>query len=148
MCIRIILAILLYLALGTVARADEEAPYPPGKVVYDVSSADPVVLERILDRASALQNLYGNDPFDASIVIVVHEGAVPFFADGKQNTRTDLIQRASSLALGGVVEFRLCRMSAAMQGFSRENFSEFITLVPMADAEIVQFQRAGFAYLN
>ena len=119
----------------------------PSKVVYDVSNADPDELNRLLDRASLLQIMYGNDPFDASIVLVVHEGAIPLFV--KTNDKHgQLMQRAVSLTAGEIIEFRLCGASARMQGFGESNFHEFVTMVPMADAEIVQLQQDGYAYLH
>jgi intracellular sulfur oxidation DsrE/DsrF family protein len=143
-----IVSIVLLMAFSVIASADEQATYAPGKVVYDFSSPDPQVLAHLLDRASLLQNLYGNNPFDASIIIVVHEGAVPLFASANQDAHADLMHRASSLAMGEVIQFRLCRASARLQGFGSGEFHDFVALVPMADAEIVRLQWAGYAYLN
>jgi len=144
---RLAMLVLLHLTLGTSASAAGQQPYAPGKVVYDLSQFNPEALNNILDRASKLQNLYGNNPFEASIVIVVHEGAIPLFAN-RDRIESELIQRAASLALGEVIEFRLCRLSARMQGFREGDFPEFVNLVPMADAEIVRLQQAGYAYLR
>ncbi|KPK14199.1 MAG: hypothetical protein AMJ67_16465 [Betaproteobacteria bacterium SG8_41] len=135
MVVRIV-SIVLLMAFSVIASADEQVTYAPGKVVYDFSSPDPKVLAHLLDRASLLQNLYGNNPFDASIVIVVHEGAVPLFASANQDAHADLMHRASSLAI------------ARLQGFGSGDFHDFVALVPMADAEIVRLQWAGYAYLN
>jgi len=128
-----------------IAAADSD--YQPSKVVYDVSTADTDELNRLLDRAGLLQIMYGNDPFDASIILVIHEGAIPLFArtDTKHN---QLMQLAQSLTAGEIIQFRLCAASARMQGYSDGDFDDFITVVPMADAEIVQLQRDGYAYLR
>jgi len=140
----------LALLLAGFAGAAVAGPpaYAPGKVVYDVSSPDPAEIGRILDRASLLQNLYGNDPLESAIVIVVHEGAIPLFAEGGQKGHAALRERARGLALGEVISFRLCRASARMQGFGEGDFDEFVAMVPMADAEIVRLQHAGYAYLR
>jgi intracellular sulfur oxidation DsrE/DsrF family protein len=139
-------AVLLLLTLLTAAgAAAEPAAYTPSKVVYDVSSSDPKALQHILDRVSMLQNLYGSDPFEASIVIVLHEGAIPRFS---KRGDVKLRDRARSLALGEIIRFRLCAASAKMQGYGAKDFDEFVAVVPMADAEIVKLQQAGYAYLR
>jgi len=119
----------------------------PSKVVYDVTTADPDELNRLLDRVSLLQIMYGNDPFDASIVMVAHEGAISLFARS-DDKNAQLMQRAQSLTVGEIIEFRLCGASARIQGFEGSDFHGFVTMVPMADAEIVQLQQNGYAYLR
>ncbi|UCF75761.1 MAG: DsrE family protein [Betaproteobacteria bacterium] len=145
---RSILAALLLALASTPAVATGPAAYAPAKVVYDFSSADPTHLKNLLDRVSLLQNLYASDPFAASVIVVIHEGAVPLFAKQGRLARTDLTQRAQGLTLSDIIQFRLCRASAQMQGFDRNDFDGFIELVPMADAEIVRLQHEGYAYLN
>lgn len=127
------------------ASATEQTGYPPARVVYDVSSPDPLALQSILDRISLLQKIYGNDPFEASIIVVVHEGAITLFARNRQH---QLMQRASSLSVGEIVQFRICSASARMQGFNGKDFHDFVSMIPMADAEIVRLQHSGYAYLH
>lgn len=124
------------------------SPYQPDKVVYDVSSNHVDELNHILDRANLLQRVYDNDPFESSIIIVLHEGAIPLFAKSSKQYKPGLVQRAQSLALGEIIQFRVCTASAKMQGFNQKDFENFITMIPMADAEIIQLQRLGFAYLR
>lgn len=143
----IIAALMLALTAAPVAAAGQ-AGYSPAKVVYDLTTADPDKLANILDRVSMLQNLYGNDPLVASIVVVIHSSAIPLFAERGRKYRPALASRAQDLALGDVIQFRLCQASAKMQGYSRSDFENFIELVPMADAEIVRLQHAGYAYLQ
>ena len=126
--------------------------YSPSRVAYDFSSSDPVALKNILDRISMLQNVYDNNPFEASIVVVVHEGAIPLFAKnkklGKVNEYADLMQRAKSLTQAEIIEFKICEASAKMQGFGVADLPGFTRMVPMADAELVKLQQAGYAYLH
>jgi len=135
---------LLALAATTAATA-EPAAYIPTRVVYDVSSSDSRELNHVLDRISMLQNLYGSGPFEASIVVMLHEGAIPRFT---KSGDAKLRDRARSLALGDIIRFRVCEASAKMQGYAAQDFDEFIAVVPMADAEIVKLQQAGYAYLR
>jgi len=121
--------------------------YSPSKVVYDVTTSDAVALELILDRVSFLQNVYNNNPFDASIVLVIHNEAIPVFVNTNPKY-ANIRQRAKSLTLGEIIQFRVCEASAKIQGFSHEQFDTFLQLVPMADAEIIQLQNLGYAYLR
>lgn len=123
----------------------EQKIYKPEKVIYDVSSSHEKELAHIMDRASLLQNMYGSDPFEASIIIVIHAGAIPLFAKAIQN---ELMRRANSLTMGDIIQFRLCSASARLQGYGNNDFHDFVTLVPMADAEIIQLQHQGYAYLR
>jgi hypothetical protein len=50
----------------------EDIAYAPHKVVYDVAAPDVGSFSRVLDRVSYLNNIYRADPFDASIVVVLH----------------------------------------------------------------------------
>jgi intracellular sulfur oxidation DsrE/DsrF family protein len=145
--VRFALLALFFSWSAPIALADEVTTYAPSRVVYDVSSADPATLSGILDRAVLLQDLWGNDPFESAIVVVIHEGAVPHFVQGEQKNAA-LVERARGLALGETIRFRLCRASARMQGFEDADFPDFIGMVPMADAEIVRLEHSGFAYLR
>jgi len=122
------------------------ADYAPAKVVYDLTGESPEVITQVLDRVSLLQNLYHNNSFDASIVVIIHEAAIPFFTTGERHKA--LRQRAKDLAMGEVIQFRLCLASAKMQGFTPKDFDRWVQLVPMADAEIIKLQHAGYAYIK
>ena len=119
--------------------------YNPAKVVYDLSSADPAKLGNILDRVSLLQKIYNNDSFEASIIVVVHEGAIPLF---KINAQEELMRRARSLSVGEIIKFKVCKASARMQKIAEKQLRNFVSMVPMADAEIIKLQQAGYAYLR
>jgi uncharacterized protein len=141
------------------SQADEQAPwgkaalqaihYAPQKVVYDVAVADIGTFSRVLDRVSYLNNLYHADPFDASIVLVLHGDEIPFFAVGNFDTYRELMQRARSLTIAGTVEFRICRVAARGYGLEPADIHGFVTVVPMADAEIVRLQQEeGYVYMH
>lgn len=128
-----------------------ERNYKPAKVVYDISSSDSDTLGNILDRVGLLQKIYNNDSFEASIVLVIHEGAIPLFRnlspEGTEN-QEQLMVRARSLAMGEIIQFRVCEASARMQQITSEHLHDFVSMVPMADAEIIKLQHAGYAYLR
>ena len=58
------------------------------------------------------------------------------------------MQRARGLSLGEMIEFRICEASAKQQGIGANDLHNFVILVPMADAELVQLQTQGYAYLK
>lgn len=122
--------------------------YEPQKVVYDLSSGDRKDLVSVLDRVGYLYKLYGSDPFDSSIVVVIHGGAIPFFAIDEFKKNKGIMQRAQSLTVGTSIEFRMCHAAARLLNYEPNDIHGFVTMVPMADAEIVRLQRDGYAYMH
>ncbi|MDH5765946.1 MAG: DsrE family protein [Gammaproteobacteria bacterium] len=131
----------------TMATHGNDKTYSPARVVFNVSSANIKLLNHTLDRASLLQNIYNNDPISTSIVIVIHGNAIPSFTHIKQQNH-QLINRAKDLSMSDIIEFRLCAASARMHGLHKSDFSGFINIIPMADAEIIELQNSGYAYIN
>jgi intracellular sulfur oxidation DsrE/DsrF family protein len=126
-----------------------EVDYAPQKVVYDVAAHDMDAFELVLDRASYLNNLYGADPFEASIVLVLHGGEIPYFARANYDRYAELMTRAQSLSVAGPIEFRMCELAARSHGFEPADIHGFVTIVPMADAEIVRLQQEeGYAFMQ
>ena len=125
-----------------------EKEYSKQKVVYDVAVGSVAALTSVLDRASFLSQLNGADPFDSKIVIVLHGNEIPFFAIKNLAKHKALMERVQSLSVGGIIEFRMCRIAARLHGFQPEDIHGFVTLVPMADAEIIELQHKGFAYMR
>jgi uncharacterized protein len=123
--------------------------YQGAKAVFDVTAGTPAELNRILDRASFLSQMNGDDPFDVRIVIVIHGNAIPFFATKHYAQYQALMRRAYNTTLGRTIEFRMCQAAARLQGFAPKDIHGFVTMVPMAEAEITRLQQAeGFAYLR
>ena len=123
--------------------------YAPHKVVYDVAAQDVAGLSRVLDRASFLNNIYHADPFEASIVLVLHGDEIPFFAIDNYDSHAEMMRRAQSLTVAGTVQFRMCRVAAAGHGLEPDEIHGFVKIVPMADAEIVRLQQEeGYVYMQ
>ena len=143
---------------NSMVMADDRAPwgsapvmdveYKPQKVLYDLFSADAGDVESILDRVGYLFQLTGSDPFESSIVVVIHGDAIPFFAIRNFARYRALMVRAQSLTVGTAIEFRMCQAAARMQGFEPGDIHGFVKMVPMADAEIVRLQQEGYAYMQ
>ncbi|HKK04535.1 MAG TPA: hypothetical protein VKA50_01680 [Gammaproteobacteria bacterium] len=123
--------------------------YTPHHVLYDVTSGDEAVVSNILDRASYLSKLYNADPFDSSIVIMIHGDAIKFFAIKNYRHYRRLMQRAHALTIGTTIEFRMCKAAAARQGLHPKDIHGFVAMVPMADAEITRLElEEGYAYMH
>ena len=125
-----------------------ERHYENLKVVFDVTRDSPAYLTSILDRVSYLGKLNAAYPFDGKIVLVIHGDAIPLFAARNYRKYKALMDRAQSLSVGEVVEFRMCRLAARNAGFTPKDIHGFVTMVPMGDAEIIQLQQQGFAYMR
>jgi intracellular sulfur oxidation DsrE/DsrF family protein len=127
----------------------EDIDYAPHKVLYDVAVPDMASFVHVLDRVSYLNNIYKADPFDESIVLVLHGDEIPFFAIENAIKYHDLMQRARSLTRSGPIEFRMCRVAAKGHGYDPDQINGFVKVVPMADAEIVRLQQEeGYAYMQ
>ena len=149
----------LSLTFTGVSNAGESAPYgkasventdyAPQKVLYDVAAPDMATFEHVLDRVSYLNTVYNANPFEASIVMVLHGDEIPFFAIANADKYHDLMQRSKSLTQSGPIEFRMCRIAAKGHGFEPEQINGFVKIVPMADAEIIRLQQEeGYAYMQ
>lgn len=149
---------LLLLALPAAAAAPpapwgyseaQEQDYKPNKVVYDIAVSTIPAFVSALDRASYLSQLYNADPFDASIILVLHGPEINYFAISNYEEHKDLMHRVQSLTVGGVIKIRMCRIAAKAQGYEPKDIHGFVEMVPMADAEIVRLQRdEGYAYMR
>ncbi|HED34999.1 MAG TPA: hypothetical protein ENJ08_12440 [Gammaproteobacteria bacterium] len=122
--------------------------YKPGKALYDITTGDIEELSDLLSRIGLLYKLQGSDTFDGSIVVVVHGDAIPFFAMSQPGRYKDLMDRAHSLTVGTSIEFRMCRAAARQLNYEAKDIHGFVKMVPMADAEIVRLQHAGYAYMH
>lgn len=126
-----------------------ETQYKPQKVVYDVAVNSVEKVTSVLDRASYLSTITGADPFDSSIVLVLHGGEIDYFAIKNYNKHKDLMQRAQSLVESEVLKIRMCRIAAQGHGYEPKDIHGFVEMVPMGDAEIIRLQNEeNHAYMR
>jgi intracellular sulfur oxidation DsrE/DsrF family protein len=123
--------------------------YKPQKVVYDVHVKTVKEVESVLDRASYLSTITGADPFDQSIVLVLHGTELSFFAIEHYEKHKELMHRAQSLVESEALTIKMCKIAAQGQGFSPEDIHGFVEMVPMGDAEIIRLQyEDDYAYMQ
>ena len=155
----LLMSLVLLLTWAPITHASDTAPwgrgkasgveYKPRKVVYDVAVSNIKTFERVLDRASYLNNLYNADPFSASIILVLHGDEINFFAIKNHPEYVELMRRAQSLTVGGIIKYRMCTVAARMHGYEPKDIHGFVEMVPMADAEIIRLQAEdGYAYMQ
>lgn len=155
----LVLAGAMLLCAAPAAAADKAAPwgqatltetiYAPQKAVYDVAVSSKDELEGVIDRVSYLNNLYQANPFDSSIVVVLHGDEIPMFAIRNLGKYRELMERARSLTQAGPIEFRMCVVAARARGYKPEDIHGFVRMVPMADAEIIRLQQEDdYAYMR
>jgi len=123
--------------------------YKPQKVVYDVHVKTIAKVESVLDRASYLSIITGADPFDQSIVLVLHGPELNFFAIKNYSKYKELMHRAQSLVESEALKIKMCKIAAESQGYQSKDIHGFIEMVPMGDAEIIRLQyEENHAYMQ
>ena len=123
--------------------------YKPQRVVYDVHVKTVAAVESVLDRASHLSTITGADPFEQSIVLVLHGKELSFFAIDNFDKYKDLMRRAQSLVESEAISIKMCKIAAQSQGYTPEDIHGFIEMVPMGDAEIIRLQyEENHAYMQ
>ncbi len=126
-----------------------QTKYKPQKVVYDVHVKTVEAVESVLDRASYLSTITGADPFDQSIILVLHGKELSFFAIKNYEKYKELVHRAQSLVESEALTIKMCKIAAQSQGFAAEDIHGFIEMVPMGDAEIIRLQyEEAHAYMQ
>ena len=117
-----------------------ETEYKPQKVVYDVNAENVEAFEGVLSRASYLSTITGADPFEQSIVLVLHGPEIALFGIKNHKKHKKLMQRAHSLVDSEVLTIRMCRVAAEAMGYKPEDIHGFVEMIPMGDAEIIRLQ--------
>jgi len=118
------------------------------KVVYDVKTRSLDEFSSVMNRISYLTTRLGNNPLSTSIVVVLHGNEIEYFAHEKELEYEGVVRRTLSLTMGETIEFRVCRVAAERRGYKPADLQSFLRAVPMADAEIVQLQFNGYAYMR
>lgn len=126
-----------------------ETEYKPQKVVFDVTTGDLDTFSRVLDRASYLSKITGADPFEQSIVLVLHGASVRLFAIENTGKYKDMLKRAQSLTSSDTLTIKMCKIAAERHGYLPKDIHGFIEMVPMGDAEIIRLQNeSSHAYMQ
>lgn len=152
--IKRLLACCVFCASAT-ALADAEVvqtPYSEQKVVFDFYFDEPQKTASALYWIRALLNPlmdepYGYAPEFMDIKIVIHGTEIVTVAKHNYEKYKDIVERMRYYASLGV-EFRVCGVAAEDYGYRREDFQDFIQLVPSAITELAHWQLQGYALIT
>ena len=121
--------------------------YKPQKVVYHLNHASPLdsikTLGIIQTHVTALQDQ--GIGLDSKVAMVIHGNGVHAFSRLNESAFPDIYKRLKSLANAGV-EIKLCAQTARARGYHDGQFYEMVTLVPLANLEVVSYQQKGYSY--
>ncbi|MFN2382327.1 MAG: DsrE family protein [Guyparkeria sp.] len=127
--------------------------YEPPKVVYDFYLADPQEIGPALFWVRSLINPlqaspYNMDPMlDMNIVVIIHGTEIVTVAKKNEAKYEDAVARMRYYASLGV-DFHVCGLAAQDYDYDREDFQDFITLVPSAFTDLVHYQQQGYAVIK
>lgn len=155
-------ALLMWLALALAAlgssavwaQAKVVTPdYEPPRVVYDFYLDDPAKINAALYWVRSLINPlqaspYNMDPMlDMEIVVIIHGTEIVTVAKKNEAKYEDAVARMRYYANLGV-DFHVCGLAAEDYDYDREDFQDFITLVPSAFTDLVHYQQQGYAVIK
>ena len=127
--------------------------YEPPRVVYDFYLDDPAKIDAALYWIRSLVNPlqaapYHMDPMlDMDIVVVIHGTEIVTVARKNEATYENAVARMRYYANLGV-DFHVCGLAAEDYDYDREDFQDFITLVPSAFTDLVRYQQLGYAVIK
>lgn len=143
-----LMLILAFLLAAPMARAAETqmADPPPGfdnprRIILQLTSDDPKVVNNILYNAVNLQKFYGQD--NVQIAIVAFGAGM----EALYEKTTPVKDRITSLQQYGV-EFIGCGNTMATTGHSPEELVDDVAVVTAGIAEIVERQLRGWVYIR
>ena len=149
--------LLLTLALLLPMTAQGEArvvqtPYTEQKVVFDFYFDDPAKLDSALYWVRSLLNPlmgepYGYAPEFLDLIVLIHGTEIVATAKHNYEKYKSAVERMKYYASLGV-QFRVCGIAAEDYGYRREDFQDFVQLVPSAITELAHWQLQGYALIT
>jgi uncharacterized protein len=125
--------------------------------LYHCDFGDPARFAQLLNNISNHYSVYGANPFDIQLVMVVHSVAVKFFHETLAGTPwadeadkvLPLFDRVSALAKNGLKVY-ICEITFERLKLDRGKVrkADFVNFVPSGVATVAVLQSKGFAYLK
>lgn len=110
-------------------------------LILHMDSDEANIMKLVLRNAANYLHALPGENFQ--LVIVANGPAVKSFVRGQG----EYAETLESLSRKGV-QFRLCANALRDNGLEKEDLWPFCTIVPAGLVEIVELQRAGFAYIK
>ncbi len=141
--------------LSFLAKSEAEyvqTPYTEQKVVFDFYFDEPIKSALALYWVRALLNPlmeepYGYAPEFMDIKVVIHGTEIVVVAKHNYHKYKDIVERMRYYASLGV-EFKVCGRAAQEYGYRRQDFQDFVQIVPSAITELAHWQLQGFALIK
>lgn len=139
------------------AYSDEGAqyvhtPYTEQKVVFDFYFDDPQKIGSGLYWVRSLmkpllEEPYGYAPEFLDIKVVIHGTEIVTVAKKNYERYQDAVERMRYYTQLGV-EFKVCALAAEDFGYVRDDFQDFVQLVPSAITELAHWQIQGYGLIT
>jgi intracellular sulfur oxidation DsrE/DsrF family protein len=137
------------------ARAEAvfvQTPYNEQKVVFDFYFDEPIKSAQALYWLRALLNPlmeepYGYAPEFMDVKVVLHGTEIVTVAKHNYEKYKDIVERMRYYAALGV-EFKVCGLAAQDYGYRRQDFQDFVQIVPSAINELAHWQLEGYALIK
>jgi len=125
-----------------------ETPYQEPKVVYDFFFDKPEKINAALFWIRSLVIPLSEDPYNYApefmdIKVIIHGFEIVTVAKENYPRYKEAVERMKYYAQLGV-EFRVCSLAARDFNYKKNDFYDFIKLVPSAIPEIVHWQQQGY----
>ena len=151
----VFLATCLAAAVGAetkTATRFEQTPYGEPKVVFDFYFDDTQKINSALFWIRSLMNPlmeepYGLAPEFMDLKVIIHGTEIVTVARHNYKKYKSAVDRMRYYASLGV-DFRVCDLAAHDFGYRREDFQDFITVVPSAITELAHWQLQGYAVIR
>lgn len=143
---------LLLSGLPTHAAEFVQTPYGEQKVVFDIYLDDPAKLGSALYWLRSYMNPLMDDPYGYApefmdIVVIVHGTEIVTLAKKNYAKYKTVVERMKYYSQLGV-RFKVCNLAAEDYGYDKDDFYDFVQVVPSAMTELVHWQLQGYALLR
>ncbi len=148
----------LFLVIG-ITFADKGAEFVqteyqrPFRAVVEFYFDEPEKIKPALEWVSNIIYVLSKEPYnfvpgeDIDIVVVIHGTEITTLVRKNRDRYREIWDRIEGMAMYGV-KFKVCGMAAELiYGYKKEDFPEFVELVPSAITELLHWQHKGYALL-
>ncbi|MDO8966868.1 DsrE family protein [Algoriphagus sp.] len=130
------LIILLSLVLSIQVYSQEK----PVQIVFDVTSADPLVHEATMRHVSEMSKNYQDSKFQ----VVLYGGSVNMVVSEKSS----VLKEIKSLASNKNVGFAICEQTMKRRNITADQLIPGVIIVPDGILEIILKQQQGWGYIK
>lgn len=129
-----------------------QTPYTEQKVVFDFYFDEPEKINSALYWIRSLMNPLNEAPYEYSpefldIKVIIHGTEIVTLAKKNYKKYKDAVERMRYYHMLGV-EFRICNLVSEDYGYKREDYHDFVKLIPSAMPELAHWQLKGYAIIK